>query len=96
MKFYLLPLQRVATAVSGRRLTGGKNSMSDIDTRTKRAVSKGELFPDRATMIVYLEYALEELAELDEVSASLIQMAILNLRGSDPQEAALNYTRKLS
>ena len=47
-------------------------------------------------MIVYLEYALEELAELDEISASLIQLAISNLRASDPQEPALNYTHKLS
>ena len=70
--------------------------MSDLGTRTKRGVSNGQLFPDRATMIVYLEYALEELAELDEISASLIQMAILNLRASDPQGAALNYTHKLS
>jgi hypothetical protein len=70
--------------------------MSDLDTRTKRGASKGELFPDRAMMIVYLEYALEELAELDEISASLIQLAISNLRASDPQEPALNYTHKLS
>jgi hypothetical protein len=96
MKFYLLPLPRVATAMSRRRGTGGKNSMSDLDARTKRGVSKGELFSDRATMIVYLEYALQELAELDEISASLIQMAILNLRVCDPQEPALNYTHKLS
>lgn len=96
MNFYLLPLQHIATALSRRRVIGGKNSMSDVDTRTKRGGSNGQLFPDRATMIVYLEYALEELAELDEVSASLIQMAILNLRASDPQAAALHYTRKLS
>jgi hypothetical protein len=96
MNFYFLPLPRLATAVSRRRVIGGKNSMSDLDTRTKRGVSKGELFPDRATMIVYLEYALEELAELDEISASLIQMAILNLRACDPREPALNYTHKLS
>ena len=79
-----------------RAVTGGQKFMSDLGTKTKRGGSKGQLFPDRATMIVYLEYALEELAEVDEISASLIQMAILNLRASDPRKPALNYTHKLS
>jgi hypothetical protein len=70
--------------------------MSDVDTRTKRGVSNGQLFPDRATMIVYLEYALEELAELDEISASLIQMAIMNLRAAGLPEPVVNYKHKLS
>ena len=47
-------------------------------------------------MIVYLEYALEELAELDEISASLIQMAIMNLRAAGLPEPVVNYKHKLS
>jgi hypothetical protein len=70
--------------------------MSDLSTRTKRDVRHGELFPDRATMIIYLEYALDELAEIDEISASLIQMAITNLRGGDPRQPVPNYKHKLS
>ena len=70
--------------------------MSDVGTRTKRDARHGQLLPDRATMIVYLEYALDELAELDEVSASLIQMAIMNLRDSDPRQPLPHYKHKLS
>jgi hypothetical protein len=70
--------------------------MSDLDARTKRNGSDAQLFPDRATMIVYLEYALKELAELDEISASLIQMAIMNLRTTDRREPPGNYKHKLS
>lgn len=47
-------------------------------------------------MIIYLEYALEELQELDETSASLIEMAIVNLRKAGPPHEVPHYKRKLS
>ena len=45
---------------------------------------------------MYLQYALEDLAEIDKTSAALIEKAIMNLRDSNPQGAARTYLQKLS
>ena len=81
MNFNLLPLPRAATALCVGGLLGQK-LMSDVDTRTKRGVSNGQLFPDRATMTVYPTMLWRSSRSLDEISASLIQMAIMNLRAA--------------
>jgi len=71
-------------------------SMPDRDKRAKRGLCQGQLFPDRAGLIMYLQYALEDLAEIDKTSAALIEKAIMNLRDSNPQGAARTYLQKLS
>ncbi len=35
--------------------------------------------PDRATLITYLRYALEDLGKVNETSAALVRMAIFSL-----------------
>jgi hypothetical protein len=93
MKFLLLPTARAVAAFSP---CNGGQSMPDRDKRAKRGLCQGQLFPDRAGLIMYLQYALEDLAEIDKTSAALIEKAIMNLRDSNPQGAARTYLQKLS
>ncbi len=50
---------------------------------------------DRELLIAYLEYAVNDVAALDETSASLLQMAISRLKATRPGERLFQFTGKL-
>jgi hypothetical protein len=80
-------------SLRGILVPNGGRSMSDSDKTAKRGPGQDQLFPDRAGLIMYLQYALEDLAEIDKTSAALIEKVIMNLRDSHPQMAARNYVQ---
>jgi hypothetical protein len=64
--------------------------------KTARDAGRSDLFADRASLIVYLQYALDELTLLDETSAGLIQMAILNLQDENSPSRLDYHNPRLS
>ncbi len=54
-----------------------------------------ETSADRELLIAYLEYAVSDVAALDETSASLLQLAIAHLRGARGGVGLLQPGRKL-
>lgn len=47
--------------------------------QTMVMIDSDEAPPDRATLIMYLRYALDDLAKVNETSAALVRMAIVSL-----------------
>jgi hypothetical protein len=65
--------------------------MSDIKSDECQDYS----FSDRASLITYLQYVVEEVAALDEPSAILLRMVISNLAHPDSQLPGSNYMHRL-
>jgi hypothetical protein len=93
MKFYLLPCRvrsRHPRFGAGARL-GGRKFMSE----TKNDECQDQPFSNRASLITYLEYVVDEVAAVDEPAAVLLRMAISNLAHSDSQLPGSNYKHRL-
>ncbi len=57
---------------------------------------QGYAFADRTTLISYLQYAVDDVAELNETSAQFLRMAITHLKGSNPLLPAFGGASRLS
>jgi len=54
------------------------------------------LFPDPANLITYLQYAVDDVAELDEASATFLRIAISHLEASQSLLPVFEGVSKLS
>ena len=54
-----------------------------------------EASADRQLLIAYLEYAVSDVAALDETSASLLQLAIAHLKAKGRGEPPFQYVGRL-
>jgi hypothetical protein len=50
-----------------------------------------EMSADRQLLIAYLEYAVSDVAAVDEISASLLQLAIAHLKATGRGESPLRF-----
>ncbi len=65
--------------------------MSEIESDECR----DQAFSDRASLITYLQYVVDEVAALDGQSAELLRMVISNLAHPDSQLPGSNYMHRL-
>jgi len=57
--------------------------MSDVRGKSGDELAQAYSLADRAKLITYLQYAVDDVAELNETSAALLRMAITHLAGAD-------------
>ncbi|HEX4409415.1 MAG TPA: hypothetical protein VH206_11635 [Xanthobacteraceae bacterium] len=53
------------------------------------------VFSDRASLITYLQYVVDEVAAVDEQSAAMLRMVISNLAHSDSELPGSNFMHRL-
>lgn len=91
MRFCSLPMPHSLAAVSPRGGATRGRSMSEI--KSDECLDHG--FSDRASLITYLQYVVDEVGAIDEPSAILLRMVISNLAHSDSQLPGSNYMHRL-